>query len=43
MTMGFWWVMVCGAAVYVVAIAAIWPLPARVSAEPAEPRVAMAR
>ena len=43
MTMGFWWVMVCGAAVCVVALAALWPLPASLPAETAEPRVAMAR
>jgi spermidine synthase len=43
MTMGLWWVMVCGAAVYVVAIVALWSLPARVPAETAEPRVAVAR
>src|SRR5262249_40271017 len=43
MTMGFWWVMVCGAGVYVIAIVALWPLPAQLPAEAAEPRVAMAR
>ena len=32
MTMGFWWVMVCCAAAYVVGVAALSALPAHVAA-----------
>jgi hypothetical protein len=40
MTMGFWWVMVCGAAAYIVGIIALWPLPVRQVSADDVPRAA---
>src|SRR5262249_19936806 len=43
MTMGFRWVTVCGAAAYLVGVAALWALPAHAPARSAAPQVAAAR